>query len=246
MTQQAEQVIRIPVQDIIEIDGMPYRVIDEGHVNALVSANEPDTWPPIKVTLIGTQFGLIGGQHRLEAAKRLKLATLQGIVATYAYSPDKIMEVIYMDMWEDNARNARAYTVTERKEHAVMLSVLYPNMSYREIGRRAGIDEKTARTAIKKAEKEDADTEQDTEQRNYNTAMASPAKRLVSALNAFLNNERNLISAKYSTRNEERRAHALAKMVKETPDGVELFKSLARTFDKAASITEQKRKGGRG
>jgi len=236
---QSTNVIQVPLADIVEIDDMPYRAIDRNHVNALVAANEPATWPPIKVTLInGVSFGLIAGQHRIEAAKRLKLTSLPGYVIVY--SPETMDDMAYVDMWEDNAKNGLSYTVAERKEYAIMLNLIYPEMSYREIGRRAGIDEKTVKTAIKKAEKEDEDTDTDAEQRSYNTAMESPAKKLVLALNAFLENEKNMIGAKYGTRNEERRAGALAKTVTHTAGDIELLKSLARTFEKAAAIVGQK------
>ena len=239
MTQATLPTIRVPLQDIVDVDGLPYRDIDEDHVTALVAANEPDTWPPIVVTMIGMQFGLIAGQHRREAARRLELTSLPAYVRTYNQAT--LLRSAYLDMWEDNARNGLTYTIAERKEYAVTLSVIYPDMSYNEIGRRAGIDDKTAKSAVMQSkQKEQKDNEPDTEQREYNTSMVDPAKRFIAALNKFIDTEINTFGAKYSDRNVERRARALARYIKGSTENISLLHSLAQTFEHAARYTEEK------
>lgn len=237
MSQQ--NAIFIPVTDINWIPELAYREVDENHVKALVATNEPETWPPIIVTPgaygDGCHYGLIAGQHRLLAAMDLDRDTILTEVKEY-----HSLAEMYLAMWEDNLRNGRPPTIAERKEHAVALHDAFPDMSYREIGKRAGIDEKTAKRAIMQSEKQE-DEEPDEEQRDYNAGMQAPALRLIAAFNHFITKESNVFGSKHSERNIERRARALARCVKGTDESVLLFRSLAATFTQAAQFAAEKR-----
>lgn len=236
----SEDTISLAVEDIAWIDDLPYRPTDEAHIRALVAANEPDKWPPIIVTPgaygDGCHYGLIAGQHRLLAAMDLDNATIKSEIKQYATQHE-----MYLAMWNDNRTNGRAPTVAERKEHAVILHALNPEMSYREIGRLAGLDDKAVKRAILQAETPPDEEEADTEQRQYNQGMKAPAQRLIAAFNHFITKESNVFGSKHSERNIERRARALARCVKGTDESVLLFRSLAATFTQAAQFAAEKR-----
>ncbi len=230
----------IPSTDIAWIDNLAYRPIDEAHVQALVARNEPENWPPIIVTpgayREGCHYGLIAGQHRLLAALDLECESIAAAIENYTS-----LDAMYLAMWEDNIRNGRPPTVDERKEHAVMLHAVFPEYSYRELGRMAGLDDKTVKRAIAQAEKEE-DEEPNEEQRNYNTSMQKPARSLLIAFIKFVDAESNVFGSKYGDRNTERRARALAKFIQASPENVQLFRSLSVMFTQAAQYTEEKLK----
>lgn len=228
----SEQIITLPLSNIIEIPDIPDRELDKNHVASLVATNEPDKWPPIIVTPIGDKYGRIAGKHRIAAAKQLQRNYLQAVVRTYK-SPVEM----YAAMWEDNARNGLALTTRQRKDYAINLYQLQPSLSLRELGRRAGLPHQTVKAAIQ--ELQDTTDEEDS-QTEYNRSMTDYSKKLISSLNQFYENERALFGSVEGKRSEIARAKALASRMNATSSNVSLMQSLARTLNETANILAKK------
>lgn len=183
MNNSPEQVVILPLAAIIDIDAIPDRPLNIQHVDALVVTNEPDKWPPIIVTPIGEKYGRIAGKHRIEAARRLQLSGLRAVVRTYS-SPAEM----YSAMWEDNARNGLPPSTSQRKEYALTLHRLQPQLSLREIGRRAGLPHITVQRALDEMKRKAEETEEDKATRK----LIAATEKLKAACNTYLNTMEDL------------------------------------------------------
>lgn len=90
---------------------------------------------------------MLDGFHRLEAAHRLGLAALSCVVAPGAG---------YGEAVAANLRHGLPLSMTDRKDAARWWADHAPGLSYREIGRRVGLSDKTAKAAIEAPERADA------------------------------------------------------------------------------------------
>ena len=116
---------------------------DLKHVKELVEHSDPEGWLPIRVARINGENWLVGGFHRVAAAKEFGLTHLPAYVKP---APD--FDRALLVAFEDNKHHGKPPTLEDRKEHARLLAKIRGDLSYREIGRRAGIDDKTAKAAI--------------------------------------------------------------------------------------------------
>lgn len=110
------------------------------HVRALMVSRVED-WPPIRVVQ-GEQpdtYTVIDGFHRVEAARRLGLATIRAEVLDG--------EADYSIAFEYNAKNGLPLSTEDRKAFARFLHKQNPELSWREIGRRTGLNDETVKAA---------------------------------------------------------------------------------------------------
>lgn len=145
MTTHAETgAIRIPMDKIILDEGYQPRLkgLEEKHVQLLLHS-EPGTWPPLVVAPEEDGYTIIDGFHRYEVAKRLGLKDLPCHVKPSAGYPEA---------FEANASHGLPLSVEDRKAYARWLYEYErpngQNISYREIGRRCGLSDKTAKAAV--------------------------------------------------------------------------------------------------
>lgn len=131
----------IPLDAIIPDERFQPRTdLNETHVRQLM-ASDPDTWPPLLVTFSddGDKLLLIDGFHRHEAAMRLSLREL----------PSRIEpEAGYPEAFAANMHHGLTLTTSERKDFAIWLHEDDPTLSYRELGRRTGLNHETIKRAI--------------------------------------------------------------------------------------------------
>lgn len=230
------ETILIDVDRVYWFDDIPYRDIDMNHVASLIAMNEPDTWPAIIVTPYEGAYGLIAGQHRIMAASELKRKQLRAEIRNY---PSR--EAMLVAMWEDNAKHGLSYSVKERKEYALNLHHAEPSLSYREIGRRAGLPHQTVKRAIDAAQEQSTGN---TERDSYNAHNRNRAKRLKTAAFEFFlhENKRWIGTGGTSARDTEHRALLLAEEFKDEQDAVKTLHSLAQAFELAAKRLGQTQK----
>lgn len=111
----------------------------EAHVQLLLES-DPASWPPLLVTPhAGGGYDLIDGFHRFEAARRLGLTTLPCRVDPAAD---------YFSGVAANTRHGLPLSAADRKAAARWLAELEPDLSYRELGRRVGLSDKTVKRAL--------------------------------------------------------------------------------------------------
>ncbi len=133
-------------QDQVRING-----VDPAHVRELAEALAEvpfDQWPKPLVTCWHRDhpdegYAILGGHHTIAVAQQ------QGIGALLCrVIPDGDWE----DAFEDNRLHGLGPSPEDKKRHARRLAARYPEMGYREIGRRTGLSDKTAKRAIEGAE----------------------------------------------------------------------------------------------
>jgi hypothetical protein len=111
----------------------------ESHVRLLMES-DPNDWPEILVSPDGSgRYVVIDGFHRYEAASRLGTPLLRCRVVVGAGYPDAVAA---------NVSHGLPLSMADRKDAARWYAAQYPNLSYREIGRRVGLSDKTVKSAI--------------------------------------------------------------------------------------------------
>lgn len=120
-----------------------YGGLVERHVRLLMQT-DPATWPPLLVVPNDDGlFEIIDGFHRFEAATRLGLPALPCRIDPDADYPDAVLA---------NIHHGLPLHPNDRKLAARHLADLDPSLSYREIGRRTGLNHETVKRAIEVAE----------------------------------------------------------------------------------------------
>ena len=116
-----------------------YGGLVEKHVRLLIES-DPETWPPLLVRPSdGGGYDLIDGFHRYEAARRLNVLALPCRIDPDADYPDGVFA---------NISHGLPLTIEDRKEAADQLHALHPDWSYREIGRRTGLNHETVKRVL--------------------------------------------------------------------------------------------------
>lgn len=121
--------------------------LDKDNLERL-AASDPTHWPALLVSPLGAgRYVIIDGYHRYEVAQRLKLDTLDCQIADNAGYPEAA---------EANLRHGLPLSVQDRKDYARYVHEQEPRLSYRELGRRCGLSDKTVKAALR----DDADNPQ--------------------------------------------------------------------------------------
>lgn len=206
--------------------------LDTEHLERLL-ASDPGEWPPLLVTPSEgdpRSFILLDGWHRYKVASLFKLVAL----------PCQIVEHGGLEeAFEANLRHGLPLKRVDRKAYAHVLHDVYPDLPYREIGRRVGLDPKTVKTAL-------TDTEEIPQQASGGDGVSSTgnhvgaeeyAKRLSRALHAFF-------ESITGQRGDERRTRLLVEVGKgkdrEATHARALeYRALARSLDRAATELER-------
>jgi hypothetical protein len=116
-----------------------YGGLDRRHIR-LLRQSDPATWPPLLVTPneIGG-YDLIDGFHRLETACQLGLPALACRIDPNADYPDGLLA---------NISHGLPLKLVDRKIAAQNMHSLEPGLSYREIGRRTGLNHETVKRVL--------------------------------------------------------------------------------------------------
>lgn len=132
----------IPINKLLLDPTLQVRPVNQEHLERLINS-DVSAWPPLKVVAEeGTdRCFIISGQHRYLAAKQKELHSLECELVEDCESDDQLRLVGY----EENMRHGLPLSMHERKEYAKLLKKTSPDLSNREVARRAGIDEKTVR-----------------------------------------------------------------------------------------------------
>jgi hypothetical protein len=145
MSMRAETgAVRIPIDKIFPDEGYQPRLkgLEEKHLKLLLTS-DPDAWPPLVVTPREDSYAIVDGFHRYEAARRLGLRDLLCQVRPSAGYPEAFAA---------NIKHGLPLSLEDRKAYARRLyeheSANGERLSYREIGRRSGLSDKTAKAAI--------------------------------------------------------------------------------------------------
>lgn len=135
------ELVTIPLERLIANSDYQPRAagLSEAHVRLLIESGT-DAFPPLLVTpnADGT-FTVLDGFHRVAAARRLDVAALPCIVSPEAGFGDAVAA---------NLHHGLPLSMTDRKDAARWWVEQEPDLSYREIGRRCGLSDKTAKRAI--------------------------------------------------------------------------------------------------
>lgn len=110
--------------------------LDLSHVQTLETV--PDAWPPLRVVQDGDRFILVDGFHRFAAAQNLGLETLPVEILDRPADGD-----LFSLAFALNAAHGRPLNLSDRRAFSARLLRASPEMSDREIGRRAGLAQPT-------------------------------------------------------------------------------------------------------
>jgi hypothetical protein len=237
-----------------KIDINPRVGLDEEHVQRLM-ADPPGTYPPIQVMTMngGASWVIVDGSHRVEAATRLKVYTLQAVKVTGTLTdydkdhPEDVPAFARIAAFRANASHGLPLSNDERKDYAYLLYIENaggtPN--WVQIGRQVKLDPKTVKAHCLKVDREQERTQEEEEtdgeeQVRYNRAVTDYTAKLVSSLNKFFEHERATFGAIDGKRSETLRAKAITRNLQGTDENIKLMTSLARTFEQAADLLAEK------
>ncbi len=141
--------------------------LSEEHMQLLLES-DPNTWPPLMVSSNRDGgYNIIDGFHRYEAARLLGLKAVGCRVEEGAGYPEA---------FEANLKHGLPLSLEDRKAYARWLYRYElsggQRLSYREIGRRSGLSDKTVKAAI----------EGDAENPQSNRVQRDPIDRLLTAI----------------------------------------------------------------
>ncbi len=106
--------------------------LDREHIRALQES--PYTWPPVVAVEQNGKYLLVDGFHRLQAARDLDLESIR--VRLVPIPPDGDLHALAFSL---NASHGRPLSLVDRRAFAQRLLRVRPELSDREIGRRAGL-----------------------------------------------------------------------------------------------------------
>lgn len=141
-----KQAVTIPLSHLTAEERFQARGdgLSEAHVRLLMES-DPQDWPPVLVAPNGDgTYGLRDGFHRVETARRLGVPALRCRVMEGAGYPEAVTA---------NIAHGLSLSRDDRKDAARWWAETDPGMSYREIGRRTGLSDKTVKAALMEGER---------------------------------------------------------------------------------------------
>ena len=132
--------VSVPMGEIVVDDSLQPRCdgVSDEHIEALMEA--AGDWPPIVAARVDGSLLLVDGFHRFEAARRLRLET----VPTSIFEPAEGTD-LFSIAFQLNSRHGRPLALADRKAYARRLLREFPELSDRELGRRAALNHETIR-----------------------------------------------------------------------------------------------------
>lgn len=125
-----------------------YGGLVEAHVRLLMES-DPATWPPLLVTPADEGgYDIIDGFHRYEAARRQGTLALSCRIDPDADYPDGVLA---------NITHGLPLRMEDRKIAAQHFHSDHPEWSYRELGRRTGLNHETVKRALEARRTHDSD-----------------------------------------------------------------------------------------
>jgi ParB-like chromosome segregation protein Spo0J len=149
-----QQNITLSIKDLLSLKDVvkgagafAMREIDPGNLESL-TCSDPGTWPPISVTKSSAGYIYYDGQHRIEAAKALKLETIQASCKTFTHINDLIEAA-----FRANLKHGLQASQETRSDYCYWLSITYPELTQRQIAIRVGVTQSTVSRAIEQRKK---------------------------------------------------------------------------------------------
>ncbi len=106
--------------------------LDREHIRALQES--PQNWPPVVAVEQEGKYLLVDGFHRLQAARNLGLESVRVRIVPAPQEGD-----LHALAFSLNASHGRPLSLADRRAYAERLLKTRPQLSDREIGRRAGL-----------------------------------------------------------------------------------------------------------
>lgn len=228
----------IALSDLISLEQAGYeyadflRPITKDHVEHLIVC-QLEGVPPIDVIAKDSQFVILNGYHRIEAAKGLKRATIPAIV--HQFSEER--EVLTF-AFQANLNNGLPLSRKEKEAYIVYLTNEYPELSQADIARKVKVNPSTVSKLLKRLDIDTEDTSQKKEDRAYSYANRDYGKRLYKALIDFYEHESATWRGKGSTKSEDKRATLLVHVAERYED-IQKYESLARSLLTASKMLNE-------
>jgi hypothetical protein len=124
------------------------RPIHAGHLESLVNS-DPNTWPPIYVTLTNVGYVCFDGYYRIQASKVLQTETIKA-----RSMPVKNLNDLIEARFRANLKHGLPASEATRSDYCYWLHLTYPTLSQRQIATRVGVAVSTVSRAIERREKE--------------------------------------------------------------------------------------------
>lgn len=123
------------------------RELNPDQVESL-ACTDPQFWPPISVTRTNGGYILYDGQHRLAAAKLLKLDSIRATCKEFQ-DINSLIEAAF----RANLRHGLPASKETRGDYCYWLNITFPNLSQRQIAARVGISQSAVSQAIERRKK---------------------------------------------------------------------------------------------
>jgi len=207
------------------------RPLDKRHVEHIV-ASKLEGFPPIDVSAHDQKFLILNGYHRVEAARKLKLLSIEANVHTFSNELDRF-DFVY----SSNLANGLSLSRKDKEKYIVFLSTNYPHLSQHQIADKVKVDHSTvSKTLIRLGLNDHSLTQEEKQERYENREYTL---KLLKALAHFFDNEKGRGAGKFTSKAEEGRANLLAHVCNNSEDLADVFESLARSLTRAASIIRE-------
>ena len=207
------------------------RPLNKAHVEHII-ANNLEGFPPIDVTPHNQQFLILNGYHRFEAARKLKLTSIEANVHSFANNRD-MLDFVYAS----NLTNGLAFSRKDKEKYIVFLSGYYPELSQEQIADKVKLDRSTVSKTLKRLGMNDTDVSSEEKLARYENR--EYGLKLFKAFANFFENEKGFGRGKLTSKAEEGRAKLLCHVCNNSEEMVDVFESLARSLTQAASIIRE-------
>src|SRR5882757_1278274 len=224
----------IALSDLATLSDVGYgddmRALNKEHIEHIVASNL-EGFPPIDVTPRNQKFIILNGYHRVEAARKLDLLSIEANV--HDFSDDITMRDF---VYSSNLVNGLSLSRKEKEAYVAFLSIEYPHLSQSQIADKVKLDQSSVSKILKRLGMNDPTMS--SEDKRYGYPNREYAKKLHKALADFYENEKATFRGTHTPKSEEKRAKLLARFIVHEED-VTMFESLARTIPLAVKESDK-------